>query len=67
MDYNLVPTTVFTPVEYSCCGYSEEKAMEVLGAEGILVYHSAFKPLEWVLTHETKPLCYCKVIVDKSD
>jgi pyruvate/2-oxoglutarate dehydrogenase complex dihydrolipoamide dehydrogenase (E3) component len=26
MDYNLVPTTVFTPLEYGCCGYSEEEA-----------------------------------------
>src|SRR5690606_8842983 len=24
MDYVFVPTTIFTPVEYSCCGYSEE-------------------------------------------
>jgi len=26
MDYFNVPTTVFTPLEYGCCGYSEEDA-----------------------------------------
>ena len=26
MDYEGVPTTVFTPLEYSCCGLSEEDA-----------------------------------------
>lgn len=26
MDYKLCPTTVFTPLEYSCCGLSEEEA-----------------------------------------
>jgi thioredoxin reductase (NADPH) len=24
MDYSMVPTTVFTPIEYSCVGLSEE-------------------------------------------
>jgi thioredoxin reductase (NADPH) len=26
MNYKYVPTTVFTPIEYGCCGYSEEEA-----------------------------------------
>jgi len=26
MDYDMVPTTVFTPLEYGCCGLSEEDA-----------------------------------------
>jgi len=26
MDYINIPTTVFTPLEYGCCGYSEEDA-----------------------------------------
>lgn len=26
MSYKYVPTTVFTPIEYGCCGYSEEDA-----------------------------------------
>merc|ERR1719427_541525 len=31
-DYEGVPTTVFTPLEYSCCGLSEEAAIEIHGA-----------------------------------
>jgi pyruvate/2-oxoglutarate dehydrogenase complex dihydrolipoamide dehydrogenase (E3) component len=27
MNYRYVPTTVFTPLEYGCCGYSEEAAI----------------------------------------
>jgi len=26
MDYVNVPTTVFTPLEYGCCGYAEDEA-----------------------------------------
>jgi thioredoxin reductase (NADPH) len=36
-DYENVPTTVFTPLEYGCCGLSEEKAMEKFGEENIEV------------------------------
>lgn len=38
-DYVNVPTTVFTPLEYGACGYSEEKAMEIYGAKNIEVFH----------------------------
>ncbi|ERE88877.1 thioredoxin reductase 1 [Cricetulus griseus] len=34
-DYDNVPTTVFTPLEYGCCGLSEEKAVEKFGEENI--------------------------------
>lgn len=30
-DYINVPTTVFTPLEYGCCGLSEEKALQLYG------------------------------------
>ncbi|NXP79903.1 TRXR1 reductase, partial [Ramphastos sulfuratus] len=36
-DYVNVPTTVFTPLEYGACGYSEEAAMEKFGEENIEV------------------------------
>ena len=38
-EYHLVPTTVFTPLEYGCCGYSEEDAVEKFGEKNIEVYH----------------------------
>ncbi len=37
MDYNAVPTTVFTPLEYGAIGYSEEEAIEAFGDENIEV------------------------------
>ena len=42
MDYDKVPTTVFTPLEYGCIGPSEEAAVATFGAENIEVYHSSF-------------------------
>ena len=39
IDYDLVPITVFTPIEYGTCGLSEEEALEKFGQESIEVYH----------------------------
>ncbi|KAK2505124.1 hypothetical protein MC885_019420 [Smutsia gigantea] len=36
-DYSSVPTTVFTPLEYGCCGLSEEKAIEMYQKENLEV------------------------------
>ena len=36
-DYVNIPTTVFTPLEYGCCGLSEEKAIEVYKKENLEV------------------------------
>ena len=36
-DYVNVCTTVFTPLEYSCCGLSEERAIELHGEANIEV------------------------------
>ena len=38
MDYRLVPTTVFTPLEYGAVGYSEEDAITKFGKENIEVF-----------------------------
>lgn len=45
MDYRNVPTTVFTPVQYGCVGYSQQDAVAKFGEENILAYGSLFKPL----------------------
>ncbi|KXZ50183.1 NTR1 protein [Gonium pectorale] len=75
MDYDTVPTTVFTPLEYGCVGYSEEAAAEKYGADNIEVYVSYLKPLEWTMNHEehngtaVRPdnAVFCKLITDKTD
>lgn len=38
MDYDEVPTTVFTPLEYGCVGLSEEAAIAKYGADAVEVY-----------------------------
>jgi len=47
MDYEGVPTTVFTPLEYGTVGLTEEDAKNRFGADNIATYHTKFKPLEW--------------------
>lgn len=66
-DYDNVPTTVFTPLEYGCCGLSEEKAVEKFGEENIEVYHSFFWPLEWTVPSRDNNKCYAKVICNLKD
>jgi len=69
MDYESVPTTVFTPLEYGTVGLTEEQAKERFG-DDIATFHTKFKPLEWnydkIIT-EGKRTCYTKVLVKKSD
>lgn len=68
MDYHLVATTVFTPIEYGACGLSEEDAIKKFGEDNIEVYHTTFKPLEWSYYEEhLTDSCYAKLIVNKKD
>lgn len=39
MDYSLIPTTVFTPLEYSSVGITEEQALEEIGGDHLDIYH----------------------------
>ncbi|KAJ9443039.1 Thioredoxin reductase SEP1 [Diplonema papillatum] len=68
MDYsNMVPTTVFTPIEYGVCGYSEEDAIKKFGEENLEIYHAYFTPLEWTVPHRDASNCYVKMITLKSE
>lgn len=62
VDYSNIATTVFTPLEYGCIGYSEEAAIEKFGEDNIEVYHTHFMPLEWTVPHREENLCYAKLI-----
>merc|ERR1719336_3218941 len=64
-DYVNVCTTVFTPLEYGCCGLSEEEAIAQLGEENLEVYHQNFWPLEWTVAHRPENNCYLKLICNK--
>jgi len=73
MDYLGVPTTVYTPLEYGCVGYTEEEAEKAFGPQGmkpgvgIEVFHTYFKPLEWTVPHRGDNACYAKLICNKAD
>lgn len=67
MDYTNVPTTVFTPIEYGCCGLSEEAAIEKYGQDNIEVYHIYYTPLEWTVADRDANTCYCKLICNLLD
>jgi pyruvate/2-oxoglutarate dehydrogenase complex dihydrolipoamide dehydrogenase (E3) component len=41
-NYDNVPTTVFTPLEYASCGLAEEAATERFGGDNVEVYHTNF-------------------------
>ncbi|CAM9454616.1 unnamed protein product [Ascophyllum nodosum] len=51
MDYCLVATAVFTPVEYGCCGLSEEDAIKLHGEDNIETYFFEFGSLEHQAAH----------------
>ncbi|KAM6165124.1 thioredoxin reductase 2, mitochondrial isoform 2-T2 [Erethizon dorsatum] len=62
MDYNNVPTTVFTPLEYGCVGLSEEEAVARHGQEHVEVYHAYYKPLEFTVAERDASQCYIKMV-----
>ncbi|NXP71772.1 TRXR2 reductase, partial [Ramphastos sulfuratus] len=62
MDYDNVPTTVFTPLEYGCVGLSEEAAMQLYGSDNIEVYHAYYKPLEFTVAERDATQCYMKMV-----
>ncbi|KAK5975943.1 Pyridine nucleotide-disulfide oxidoreductase [Trichostrongylus colubriformis] len=62
-EYDEVPTTVFTPLEYGCCGLSEEEAFKRYGQDNVIIYHGVFIPLEYTVPErKDKDHCYCKLI-----
>lgn len=65
-DYGNVPTTVFTPLEYGCCGLSEEAAIAKYGEDDIEVYHTNYQPLEFTVAHRPENDCYAKLVCVKS-
>lgn len=68
MKYEFVATTVFTPLEYGCIGYSEEDSVAKFGQDAITVYHTIFKPLEWnFLESHSGEACFAKLIVLNSN
>eukprot|EP01017_Pseudomicrothorax_dubius_P043481 TRINITY_DN724_c0_g1_i1.p1 TRINITY_DN724_c0_g1~~TRINITY_DN724_c0_g1_i1.p1 ORF type:complete len:519 (+),score=117.57 TRINITY_DN724_c0_g1_i1:89-1558(+) len=67
MNYAYNPVTVFTPLEYGCIGYTEEKAKSDFPND-ITVFYTGLKPLEWILNPARESdACFAKLIVRTSD
>jgi len=66
MDFTNIATTVFTPMEYGACGYTEEDAKEKYGSD-LEVYHKEFTPLEFFMVEHRaeQQACFVKALVDK--
>lgn len=68
MDYEKIPVTVFTPLEYGSCGLTEETAIQRYGQDNIEVFISNFTPLEWTITSKRpKNKCFAKMICNRND
>ena len=65
-DYQHIPTTVFTPVEYGCVGLSEEAAVQRYGQHDVEVYHQFFTPLELTVPQRDENASYGKLVCVKS-
>ena len=64
-DYRSIPTTVFSPTEYSFVGLSEAEAVAEHGADGIEVYHREAIPLQLALHKQSTKVAYMKVITTR--
>ena len=67
IDYNYIPTTVFSPTEYSFVGLNEQEAIKAHGDEDIEVYHREVTPLQFSIVKGNTKAAYLKVICLKSD
>lgn len=61
LDYTNTPTTIYTPLQYSFVGISEEEAI-CQYKSNIEVYHSFYKPPEFSISKKNVSNCYLKVV-----
>jgi thioredoxin reductase (NADPH) len=65
MDYSQVATAVFTPLELGTVGMSEDRAVEVFGADHVDCVVSQFSPLEWTVAEDQHQgvSCMAKIVL----
>ena len=63
-DYKWIPSTVFSPTEYSYVGLNEREAVKQYGEPNIEIYHREVTPLQYSVYKENTRTAYMKVIVD---
>eukprot|EP00490_Sorites_sp_Unknown_P013307 CAMPEP_0114646990 /NCGR_PEP_ID=MMETSP0191-20121206/5509_1 /TAXON_ID=126664 /ORGANISM="Sorites sp." /LENGTH=223 /DNA_ID=CAMNT_0001859983 /DNA_START=1 /DNA_END=672 /DNA_ORIENTATION=+ len=64
MNYRLIPTTVFTPLEYGMCGLTEEQCQDKFGEDGYESFTKEVKPLEWSVVPHRGADAFFKILVD---
>jgi len=64
MNYTLIATTVFTPLEYGMCGLSEEQCKDKYGADGYTKFTKDAEPLGWAISPHRHKDAFFKVLVD---
>eukprot|EP00931_Biecheleriopsis_adriatica_P004847 TRINITY_DN106453_c0_g1_i1.p1 TRINITY_DN106453_c0_g1~~TRINITY_DN106453_c0_g1_i1.p1 ORF type:complete len:637 (+),score=179.64 TRINITY_DN106453_c0_g1_i1:29-1939(+) len=64
MDYRLIATTVFTPLEYGMCGLTEEQCKSKFGDDGFTKITKSAKPLEWAVVKHREPDAFFKCLTD---
>ena len=67
MNYDCIPTTVFTPLEYGCIGLAEEDAVARYSQTDVEVFHTNFNPLEWTVPGRGTNVCYAKLVCQISN
>ena len=66
LDYNLVPTVVFSHPPIGTVGLTEPQAIEQYGAENVKVYKSSFTPMYSAVTQHRQP-CRMKLVCAGAD
>lgn len=67
MNYDVVPTAVFTPVEIGVVGLTEAAARQRFGESAVKVYRSAFKPMRKALVKDSPVRAMVKMVVAGDD
>lgn len=65
VNYDDIPTAVFSTPSIGTCGLTEEKAREKYGKHGVDVYKTAFRPMKHTLTKREGEKVFMKLIVVK--
>ncbi|CAN8064931.1 unnamed protein product [Agarophyton chilense] len=66
VNYNDIPTAVFSTPSIGTCGLTETQAREKYGKNGVDVYKTAFRPMKHTLTKREGEKTFMKLIVEKS-
>ncbi|KAI0567351.1 glutathione reductase [Gracilaria domingensis] len=66
VNYNDIPTAVFSTPSIGTCGLTESQARDKYGKHGVDVYKTAFRPMKHTLTKREGEKTFMKLIVEKS-